>query len=321
LGGLPLALHLAGSYLRSEIGRWRTFDAYQQALDSLPAPLLDPEPNAGERAAVMRTWEISLDELARHKVPGARRMLRTLSCLAPSVPIPLNLLALDSEERALRGLVSVGLIDPVPGERSVVVHPVVADTNRIHLLDGADPDPAEVRRSAVGLVAAAIEALRAMHAGDWPAFRTLVPHLQALLAVPASALDDDHLARLTQAATRLARAQDAAGAASTAIELTADAIAQAERLGPHHPAVMAARHEMAFDIVQGGGRARRSRLSASSSSCGHASWVPKMLPPCTRDTASPGRFRSAANTPKRRPLSANSCPISDACSATTTRTR
>jgi tetratricopeptide (TPR) repeat protein len=260
LGGLPLALHLAGSYLRSEIGRWRTFDAYREALDRAPVPLLTPEPNAGERATVLRTWEVSLDDLARHGVPEARRVMRILSCLAPSVPIPLDLLALDGEEGALRGLVSVGLIDPVPGERAVVVHPVVADTNRAHLLDGADPGPAAVRDAAVTLVADAIDALRTTLPGDWPAFRRLIPHVQALLALPASELDDDHLARLTRAATRAATAEEHAGAATTAIELTADAIAQADRLGAHHPAVMAARHELAFDIVQAGRPAEAERL-------------------------------------------------------------
>lgn len=34
LGALPLALHLAGTYLASPFARWRSFDAYQQALNS-----------------------------------------------------------------------------------------------------------------------------------------------------------------------------------------------------------------------------------------------------------------------------------------------
>jgi tetratricopeptide (TPR) repeat protein len=258
LGGLPLALHLAGSYLGSDIGRWRTFDAYGQALDRPPAPLLHPDPTAGDRATVMRTWEISLDDLGRQGVPGARQAMRILSCLAPSLPIPLDLLDLEGMESALRGLASVGLIDPVPGQRAVVVHPVVADTNRAHLVDGPGPDPAGVRRAAVALVADAIDGLHPTHPSDWPAARILTPHVQALMAM-ASDLDDEHLARLTWAATRLARAHDAAGAASAAVDVAADAVAQADRLGGHHPAVMAARHELAFDIAQAGRLAEAER--------------------------------------------------------------
>jgi hypothetical protein len=53
LGGLPLALYPAGSYLGSGFARWRTFTDYRHALDSaeLPAALAglgDPSP---ERAA------------------------------------------------------------------------------------------------------------------------------------------------------------------------------------------------------------------------------------------------------------------------------
>jgi tetratricopeptide (TPR) repeat protein len=247
LAGLPLALHLAGSYLGSEIGRWRTFEAYRETLDLAPARVLSPDPAAGDRATVMRTWEISLDDLARSGVPEARRMMRVLSCLAPSVPIPLDLLDLDGEERALHGLLSVGLIDPVPGERAVVVHPVVADTNRAHLLESTDS--ALVRRSAVALVAAALDARNTMDPREWPAFRMLTPHVQALLAMPTSELDDEHLARRTHAAVRLAQALERAGASSTAIEVTADAIAQTDRLGAQHPAVLAARHQLAVSLA------------------------------------------------------------------------
>ncbi len=62
LGGLPLALHLAGSYLGSEFAGRRSFAAYQQALDAGPgaaARLFKPDPDIGpfdERTTVMRTW-------------------------------------------------------------------------------------------------------------------------------------------------------------------------------------------------------------------------------------------------------------------------
>ncbi len=81
LGGLPLALHLAGSYLGSEFAAWPSFDAYRQALDREPTRALSiGSEGADERATVMRTGELSLDDLARHGVAQARALLRLLSC-------------------------------------------------------------------------------------------------------------------------------------------------------------------------------------------------------------------------------------------------
>jgi hypothetical protein len=85
LGGLPLALHHAGSYLSSLFVAERSFTAYQAGLDDrLPSIL-----GAGEdpRSAVPSTWELSLDALAASGTSQARPLLRVLSCFAPSVEI------------------------------------------------------------------------------------------------------------------------------------------------------------------------------------------------------------------------------------------
>jgi len=95
LGGLPLALHLAGAYLGSPFARWSTFAGYHEALDSveLPAALADIEgPGADVRADVQRTWDLSLDALAAEGRPQARMLLFVLSCFAPATPIPAWLL-------------------------------------------------------------------------------------------------------------------------------------------------------------------------------------------------------------------------------------
>ena len=97
LGGLPLALHLAGAYLGSPFARLTSFSGYRRALDSveLPAALADIEgPGTELLATVQRTWDLSLDALAAEGRPQARPLLLVLSCLAPATPIPAWLLQL-----------------------------------------------------------------------------------------------------------------------------------------------------------------------------------------------------------------------------------
>ena len=157
LGGLPLALHLAGNYLASPFARWHTFDDYRRALDStrLPEALADLDvARAEDRAAIHRTWDLSLDALATNGLPQARQLLSLLSCSGAATPIPVRLLRADrlgelfpetelaaaddiasSAHQWLRdgltGLVSAGLIDLADqgstGGWAITVHPVVAD--------------------------------------------------------------------------------------------------------------------------------------------------------------------------------------------------
>ncbi|MFD7662612.1 tetratricopeptide repeat protein [Streptomyces sp. NPDC059788] len=114
LGGLPLALKLAGSYLarsargagllrrrgRHPGGRLRSFAAYTEALGEAGAGFLDQGEqwhldDAGteqmHRRLVGRTWELSLDLLEEQQLPEARFLMRLLSCCAPA-PFPVELL-------------------------------------------------------------------------------------------------------------------------------------------------------------------------------------------------------------------------------------
>jgi NB-ARC domain len=66
LGGLPLALHLAGTHLGSSFSPWHSFADYLRALDSveLPDAVIDiGDPRADPRATVIGTWEFSLQAL------------------------------------------------------------------------------------------------------------------------------------------------------------------------------------------------------------------------------------------------------------------
>jgi predicted ATPase len=226
LGGLPLALHLAGSYLGSRITRLVSFSSYQDALEGGAGGigLLLPDPDTplarDERALITRTWEISLDELARHSTTDARILLRLLSSFAAGLPIPLDVLdpeqisallsvGMDASadpldmrlDRALRALARLGLIDVLhrAGQQMLIVHPLIADTNRAHMV--APPEAINsrrIQRTAVALLAAAIGAIQWNRPSDWLRLRQLIPHLQSLRRFATAHLDEEHAAILAE---------------------------------------------------------------------------------------------------------------------------
>lgn len=225
LGRLPLALRLAGRYLGSPYAEHTSFDAYRAALESDPRLIraieLNPDdPEAVERMVLMRTWELSLDALAARGMPQARPTLRLLSCFAPGESVPLALLrgrldaflaasvpgaAPSALRQVLEGLDNLGLILATKGTTEhgmtgpgVKVHAVVADTNRLHLIEeGPAGTPEElIRTTAVTLIAAELEGLTAARPSAWAKFRLLTPHLQALLSDSAPRLADAALVTL-----------------------------------------------------------------------------------------------------------------------------
>jgi tetratricopeptide (TPR) repeat protein len=275
LGGLPLALHLAGTYLSSPFTHWHSFADYLQELDSdgLASALADlDDPGAQARLRITRTWELSLDALAADGRPQVRPLLSLLSCYAPLTPIPTSLLQplllgdlLDPDDsgedhgtdwqRRLRdaglyGLSVVGLINPTgnPGgvhDRAVTVHPVVADVNRGWLLTTARRELPAVSETAVGLLRAACADLDTRNPADWPTWRHLVPHTAALLGWLAPRLDADPLADLVTTAAMSSRALWRSGSPAEAERLAQASLKGADRLGPDHPATLTARSQLA----------------------------------------------------------------------------
>jgi hypothetical protein len=138
LGGLPLALRLAGAHLaETTAAPWpsptATFRGYQAPMEArrLDEVLGAATPPAliGEQShkVISRAWELSLDLLDRRGMPEARSVLRLLSFLADA-PIPYALvlhpdtLAAASSElfadmeaarlwQLLRALGHLGLVD------------------------------------------------------------------------------------------------------------------------------------------------------------------------------------------------------------------
>jgi tetratricopeptide (TPR) repeat protein len=262
LGGLPLALHLVGRYLNSEFVDYANFDAFRLALERDPKVIrvLDrtDDPAILGRVMVVFTWELSLSALAKRGLPQARPLLRLLSSYASPLPIPLNILKaeildrvltkaadLDSPvagirvpiSRILDGLASVGLIDSVPlrNNKALRVHPVIADTNRLHLLapELSDPAPLPIRQTAVEVLAASLDDLDEDLPADWPSFRDITPHLKAIIAslTPGApegdprGLDGSHVETLIRLAGHAAMAYGKMRLPAFGIDLVASALA------------------------------------------------------------------------------------------------
>ena len=287
LGGLPLALHLAGAYLGSPFARWSTFDDYRQALDSveLPEALADIEgPGADIRDNVQRTWDLSLDALAAEGRPQARPLLLVLSCFAPATPIPAWLLQLkpladlltrhadwaaswpsrddqDAGRRVVRdglqGLSNIGLIEisdsgGPAGLNAVTVHRVVADANRSRLDTIEAAERAGVQGTAVAQLEAATDGLDATRPGDWPAWRLLVPHLNAVIDLLAGNLPPAVLARLLMVGAAGTDVLLSAGRLGAAEKLAQASVAAAAFFSPDDPVALAARGSLADTLVRRG---------------------------------------------------------------------
>jgi tetratricopeptide (TPR) repeat protein len=284
LGGLPLALHLAGSYLASPFARWHTFADYHRALDSveLPAALADlDEPGADDRATIQRTWDLSLDALADSGIPQARQLLFLLSCYAPATPIPPDLLqpqpltdllaaagplagdggdGQTERERQLRstlrslarvGLLNIADADARGGAQAITVHPVVADVNRARLRTAAPPALPGIGEAAVRQMRAATRELGPGRPADWVAWQRLVPHILALLEWLAAHLSTDTVADLLNVSSQASDALVRSGNAAAAEKLARAAVAASP--DGDHPAALAARYCLAA-ALEGQGR-------------------------------------------------------------------
>ena len=211
LGYVPLALRLAGMYLRQDFGSGRTFDEYRHALDHAGTP------------------ELSLNALGRAGFPQARPLLWLLACYGPSSLIPEEIitggmmavwprstpassahplarlldpgLALPSAQLAeycrtgLHELQSAGLIDRSKsddGQTVIRVHASIAKDARAVMDSGpvaaGRPDPALVRASAAAAACAFADTLDTGSAEHWQHFRVLTPHVEELLLHTAAHL-------------------------------------------------------------------------------------------------------------------------------------
>ncbi len=201
LGGLALALRLAGAYLADTNrlplpGAVTTFAAYRQTLDEgrLTAVFDADQTDAAAHGVISRTWELSLDLLGQRDLDQARPLLRLLAMFADA-PIPYSFV-LRSEILArspmlagvgvarlrglLHGLAGLSLIDigtaGADGHLPILrLHPLIRDTCRHHL--DAAGESAPYLGLAVQLLAHAAGAGSPDDPQAWPSWAALTPHV------------------------------------------------------------------------------------------------------------------------------------------------
>jgi NB-ARC domain-containing protein/tetratricopeptide repeat protein len=286
LGCLPMALRLAGMYLRRDFVAWPTFEEYQRALDTEGIPqVIDASRQAYPGTAITRTWELSLDALEKSGLPQARPLLWLLSCYAPGSRIPEEILTTPSRtvrqrtrERhplsaildprhsrsakqltadcwaGLAGLSSLSLIqrpDSDPGSGDIELHPLIAKVTRAVLDDSELPtiSPTRVRQSAVAAISAAIRNLDVGEADHWPRFHVLTPHVQELLTDTARQLGRQQRERLLDCMTSCVTSYLWSRAEPRAEQLAADALERGRDLGCEgSPSYLRLRHVHAWAV-------------------------------------------------------------------------
>ncbi|MFI9237071.1 FxSxx-COOH system tetratricopeptide repeat protein [Streptomyces sp. NPDC053079] len=285
LGGMPLALHAAGTYLAGPTSRYRTFASYHQALEEDLRHLLGAAHSSAShphvaRTVVRHTWELSLDQLAGEGNALARPLLRLLALLAQA-PIPLSLITPDllsavtghdvtpvTLEAAFAGLHRYGLLGlphspastgPVSGNSDaaqVMLHPLIREINAVALTADASDLTVWHRALAERLTTAAHEASRRGRAG-WPAAVLLTPHLPLLLDYADPRTSTQHRTTLNAAAQILQKA----GAFSAAHLLHQRVLdVEACTLGPEHPDTLTSRNNLANALFGRGEPAEAIRL-------------------------------------------------------------
>ena len=291
LGGLPLALKIAGSYLAETVAIpaafadtdvIRTYRQYRDALQGGDLETVFPAPGGQltaeqARGLIGRTWELTLDLLDARPLPEARRVLRLLASLADA-PVPFELLLYPATLatsppfqditgsqiwHALKALDDFGLIDmdtSGPGPAAIRVarlHPLVRDTSR----PAAGPERlAYLELSAKMLQRAADDETTGEPENPlaWPAWQLLAPHIAAVSDRLRSEPDcpDDALGAAAFAAYMAARYQAVQGFHAEAEAGFRDVlVAWLRVLGPDHPHTLAARHQVALEKAGRGAHA------------------------------------------------------------------
>ncbi|GLW23107.1 ATP/GTP-binding protein [Microbispora amethystogenes] len=270
LGFLPLALRHVGSLLSSPFSSEPSFAAYSFSLRTNLSTLM--KQGESERDVLSRTWESSLDMLNAQGRGQARPILRTLSCFAPSIPIPTRMLDkgiladlcdgdVEAVTEGMKALESVKLIDIAEGQPvdgvAIVVHPLIAEANRLHLDEGRET--ALVTKVSVALVLHAVEGLKMEEPRDWPRWFDMRPHMMSALEQVSRHPVDGYLGEMAKCVARAIAALVYAGYYTTALDVTRTALSLVRGLGESDPGLLDLRHELAGALLYTGNAADAER--------------------------------------------------------------
>ncbi|MGY1947719.1 tetratricopeptide repeat protein, partial [Nocardia asiatica] len=257
LGHLPLAIEQAGAYLAQNplttpCDYLRLLADYPAAMYEQAAVDVDPE------RTIARIWRVTLDRIIAAQ-PAAADLLRALAWYGPDdIPLALcqNLADPPTLNTALGVLAAYSMITADPATRSVSIHRLVQAVART-------PDPNDPHRAPEVIGQARARAAEALYTGlpdykdpgTWPAWRVLLPHVNALTNHITSGIDSDSttlvIAAIRNHTGLFLSDQGLHASAQAHLE---QALADRERvLGADHPDTLGSRNNLA-SAYQAAGR-------------------------------------------------------------------
>jgi tetratricopeptide (TPR) repeat protein len=234
LGCLPLAVQQAGAYL-AQTGI--TARDYLDLLARYPAVMYGEgdEGRVGLRT-IARLWRVTLDRLAGDPLAG--QVLRVLAFFAPEA-IPRSLLHPMGEAPAVTRAIgrlaaySMLIVDPAAG--TVTVHRLVQAVARTP--DEHDPHrlPADIDAARATAATTLTKVLPQDHAdpANWPEYRALLPHLDALITCTHPSADSSGTAYLLTKAGLFLQVQGNLARATAYLHRAHTSYHRL--LGDHHP--------------------------------------------------------------------------------------
>ncbi|MET8112764.1 tetratricopeptide repeat protein [Streptomyces prasinus] len=254
LGYLALAVEQAAAYCAE------TGIAPRDYLDMLaewPATMFDSGPEGSDSdRTVARIWRLTLDRLT--DTPLAGGIQRILAWYAPD-RIPRDLLSSLAEPPVLATAIG-----------RLVAYSMVTDNNdgtlTVHRLVQAlarTPDPRDPHRQTATIDRARDQATTLLAAafptdleqpGNWPRFRALLPHSDALTSLHTPAHDTVHTARVLNCASAFRQTQGSPDAAVPAFERALDT--RERVLGSDHPHTLISRNNLAYAYAAAGNPGR-----------------------------------------------------------------
>ncbi|MCO8301306.1 tetratricopeptide repeat protein [Streptomyces sp. RKCA744] len=259
LGHLPLAVEQVAAFLAQS--PLTTPRAYLEMLDQYPAAMYRQGAigvTPPERT-IARIWRITLDQITDHQ-PLAADLLRLLAWYAPD-QIPATVLDGLAEPPALHAalglLTAYSMITPDPATGTLAVHRLVQALART-------PDPDDRHRTprliGQGRTHATIQLHHALPTDweapeTWPAWRALLPHIDALADAAPADTDTETTASLLSSAGLFLRNQGQLARATSHLERALTGMVRVR--GKIHPNTLIARHNLA-SVYQAADDVRRA---------------------------------------------------------------